>query len=459
MSFTDYTTKALFEMIWSGLIIFAVGISFTRFEIDLVSLALIFVLCLVNFIISSLIATYYPKLKHYKDLYLYGIAFGGACFIIFCSFYFMMSFEPVFQVSALVVYGYLWKRGSSYRLSDVTHRDARKGAVIHGSIGLAVFFLPPVQRYSQFSTLLDVFLPGLIIFTLLYLALITIDEVFVCGNDNHINRTKNIKRFKHLALIIAIVTTFILQFKSVSSLIINCISGVYSWIVHVFLKWLLYPFLRLMFDWIDAFNRQRKIGFSESNQGSLMNPDSFDTGMIDDYIPDYSQAAFYLEWVVKISVAITLVFLMIKVLRALLRTSTLDKGQEVTEEKNFIFTKQDLLDLMMNPFNRIKNHFSRVDPYELLKKLHPVRRVYIAILLSLASKGITISKFSTPRELAKKIRTAITFSQEFTTLTHFYEVVRYGTSELNDEQQKEFEEIWDIAIKEGYMDGRIIRKL
>lgn len=103
------------------------------------------------------------------------------------------------------------------------------------------------------------------------------------------------------------------------------------------------------------------------------------------------------------------------------------KEKIADEEKDFIFSLNDLKD----PFKKLSDS---IQEFLNNKKIHPIRKIYIQSILKLNETSFKYKKWYTPNEYSKIIENNYEDKKEFGTITQYYNELRYGNKKITDEK-------------------------
>lgn len=303
------------------------------------------------------------------------------------------------------------------------------------SIGIFIFIFIIM---FLFSTIIDpIYLVctkkylGLYFITgLMSLARLNLVEEYEQSNSISINKDKNIVRVNIISFVIIVVSVISVSLEYVKRFANYLLEKILYLVVKIFGA-IFQKVAGKNFDVIKGkvqesakpVNRPRQeLYLGEKGVKELAEE-------IKDYIPKQVKqfSAEHGTLIISIVAIILIIVIGYIIYRCINSKQTKKEGILLDEEKDFMFSLNDLKDSFRNIADKIQESLNN-------KKLHQIRRIYIQCVLKINEKGIKYKNFYTPNEYKDLIIKGTSESRGFDTITKFYNDIRYGNKEVTEEQ-------------------------
>lgn len=270
------------------------------------------------------------------------------------------------------------------------------------------------------------------------LARLNLVEQYEQNNQISINKDKNIVRVNIISLIIIGVSVMAVSSQYLKKSLIFVFTKLVYFFVNVF-GWIFNLLFSDKFQKIKEIEPKYKIVSEEEGfiaaAGRIFGDLKEE---IKDYVP--REVREITATGVKIGIFILVIAIIIisgyVIYKKLNRKTKIEKDFILEEEKDFIFSLDDIKDSFRNIADKLQDVLKD-------KKLHPIREIYIGCVSKLNDKGIKYRKSYTPNEYSDVIKKESLQENGFDTITAFYNNMRYGNKEITEEQIAMAKEIKD----------------
>lgn len=414
---------------------------------DLKTLNINFVLFfgIVNYGLSYIMADYLKKRSHQNSYMkiIFPIIGIGACIV---SVLYLQDIQiPTFKLAVMVVYILLWKKGMDSNINDDDIQTIRKVMLFSLIIiSIVVFFAMFVTAFTVtgwYLNMFKIYVPVYLIVTLLYMDRVSRTNAYSRYYTNTINKEKNINRFNIIStsiVVLCLLTIFVGEYSIVLKSGFNVINKVLEIILYpvALLGAKLSSFMEKLFA-----RRIEDIDFKGNNISDEAKKEIAEKWLSigpDKYGNQIVQIINIFKWILFAIFVGVVGYLLYKNFRELFYT---EKENEVEgEEKDFVLPTAKSLSKLKKSFSNLGDRFRRHSNN--IKGLPTIRRIYIQMVEKLKDKGYEYKKNYTPNEYLSNIDKEETYRQKgFDIITEYYNKLRYGNKELDENEIKNALEI------------------
>ena len=431
---SNFVIKSLFEAHRIFLIgtILCVGF-FSTDDISKISMSLLFLYTFLVLITSYVLTEITFKKGNGETSYRKTSTMLGLI-ISLALVFFMKDTNITFKAYYFFYFMILWINGIKIYLdSDTSSSYTQKFITSLVAILLTVVTIAITHWNCIFGNLGRYFLPYLFIWLVL-MSRMNLNEAYSSNEKNTIDKSKNTFKFNLFTLILITIISlpsFIFKFNP-TNLLNFALSG-FNYLLkgfsHVFA--LLYKFLGKF------ANGEERVSEFQSNVAENLGNETQES--LDFLNNPYKAATITVEvikWIAIIAFTIFLTVYIYKLLKDIFKSK--DANIKSDEIKDFILTKEDMINNLKNPFNNLYKNISKILKKEQNdKKLPIIRKLYCDSLEFLISKGYKFKKHFTPNEFLESIDEDNYKNNNFDKLTSYYNEARYGNKSTSNDKEKD----------------------
>jgi len=431
---SNFIVKSLFEAHRVFLIatILCIGL-FSTNEINNISLSLLFLFTFLVLIVSYIITgitfknsdgeTNYRKLSSILGL-----------IISFILVLFIRNTSVTFKAFYFFYFVILWINGIKIYFDSYDSSSYTQKFIISIVVILITSITISITHWDWISENLSrYFLPYLFIWLIL-MSRMNLHEAYSSNEKNSIDKSKNTLKFNILTLIlIAFISLPSFLFKFNPKNLISLISKGFYYILLGFG----YIFT-MLYNLIGKFthSEERYTEFQKKLTENLGEETQQELDFLSEPYRAANITVEVLKWIFIIAFAILLTVYIYNLLKDSFKSNKeSNKGDEI---KDFILTKEDLLNSIKSPFSNLYKNISNIFKREHDdNKLPTIRKLYCDSLIFFSNKGYEFKKYFTPNEYLDSISEEKYKDNSFDKLTNYYNKARYGGKVISSEEEND----------------------
>lgn len=427
---TDFVLKAFFEIHR----IFLIGIlllvfMFGEFEINNIYYCSLIII-LLSYILSNIILKKSNKESKMNILLLILGIIINAIMLTFLFYY--HSIDLKIFIFIFIYFLLIWLKGIHIVIANDDLETYISKFIISIIIIMFIGLILSLNYFDWIKTNLLNYLLSYFFISLILIARINLYSAYSGNIKNTINKKKNILIFSVLTNFIIVITSlFSFQFKvyleNIFKYILKLLYDLlYSVAIildnkfHSIVKRLMNKFFEILYAILNKFAKKD----FETETFEIFEVDNTYT-----YNPFIENTIIILKWVIPFLIIVFLLYNIYKITKKTLKNKINDDGED--EIKNFVLTKEDILNNLKNPFNKLSKNISKL--FNKDKSLHIIRQIYIDIIIILNKKGYELKKSFTPNEYIETIEET-TYKKELISLTKYYNIIRYSNKKITNEE-------------------------